>query len=151
MAACAKYPFVAVDIGNSRLKFGLYEAACDAALPAPNRVLDFDPEKDALERVAAWMAPWTVEHVYHLFVVELRRADRDATLEKLREAGVGAGIHYPIPIHLQKAYAELGQGPGSFPVTEAAARRILSLPLYPEMTRDHVDRVALALGRALGR
>ncbi len=55
-----KYPFVAVDIGNSRLKFGLYEAAGEGELPAPNRVLDFDPEKDALDRVAAWLGPWTV-------------------------------------------------------------------------------------------
>jgi dTDP-4-amino-4,6-dideoxygalactose transaminase len=94
-------------------------------------------------------APWTIEHVYHLYVVRLRRADREATLRRLHEAGVGAGIHYPIPIHLQEAYADLNLGPGSFPVTEEAARCILSLPIYPEMTREHVDIVAKALWEAL--
>jgi dTDP-4-amino-4,6-dideoxygalactose transaminase len=96
-------------------------------------------------------APWTVEHVYHLFVVEMLRADRDEVLAKLHKDGVGAGIHYPTPIHLQGAYAELGQGPGSFPVTEKAAGRILSLPLYPEMTREQVEKVSRALAKALGR
>ena len=79
-------------------------------------------------------APWTVEHVYHLFVVQLRRASRDVVLKALQESGVGCGIHYPIPIHRQGAYTDLGLGPGRFPAAEAAARRILSLPLYPEMT-----------------
>jgi type III pantothenate kinase len=55
------YPFVAVDIGNSRLKFGLYEAPSEANAPVPDRTLDFDPEKDAHERIAAWLAPWNVE------------------------------------------------------------------------------------------
>jgi dTDP-4-amino-4,6-dideoxygalactose transaminase len=94
-------------------------------------------------------APWTREHVYHLFVVQLRRANRDSVLQRLHEAGIGAGIHYPVPIHLQGAYRELGLGPGSFPVAEQAAGRILSLPLYPEMTREQVETVARALAAAL--
>src|SRR5262245_607253 len=94
-------------------------------------------------------APWTAEHVYHLFVVQLRRADRDRVLEALHQAGVGAGIHYPIPIHLQGAYADLGLGPGAFPVAERAARRILSLPIYPEMTRAQVTEVIAHLRRGL--
>jgi dTDP-4-amino-4,6-dideoxygalactose transaminase len=94
-------------------------------------------------------APWCAEHVYHLFVVRLRRADRDAVLKRLHAEGIGAGVHYPVPIHLQEAYAGLGLGPGSFPVTEDAARRILSLPLYPELSREQVGAVAEALGRAL--
>ena len=94
-------------------------------------------------------APWTVEHVYHLFVVQLNRASRDDVLKALQERGVGCGIHYPIPIHLQGAYADLGLGQGRFPSAEAAARRVLSLPLYPEMTRGHVDEVARALRDAL--
>jgi dTDP-4-amino-4,6-dideoxygalactose transaminase len=93
-------------------------------------------------------APWTAEHVYHLFVVRLRRADRDAVLKRLQAEGVGAGIHYPIPIHRQEAYAELGLGAGAFPVTEDLARRILSLPLYPEMSREQVATVARALQSA---
>jgi dTDP-4-amino-4,6-dideoxygalactose transaminase len=94
-------------------------------------------------------APWTAEHVYHLFVVHLRRADRDSVLGRLRQSGVGAGIHYPVPIHLQEAYADLGLGPGSFPVTEGSARRILSLPLYPELTRGQAEAVVRSLREAL--
>jgi dTDP-4-amino-4,6-dideoxygalactose transaminase len=110
--------------------------------------------REELEPLAAEVkspgeAPWTVEHVYHLFVVRLRRADRDRVLKALHEAGVGAGVHYPIPIHLQGAYADLGLGPGAFPVVEQAARQILSLPVYPEMTRGQVTEVVAHLRRAL--
>jgi dTDP-4-amino-4,6-dideoxygalactose transaminase len=93
-------------------------------------------------------ASWTVEHIYHVFVIRLRRADRDRVFRSLRAAGIGVGIHYPIPIHLQGAYADLHHGPASFPHAESAARQILSLPLYPEMTRDQVISVAQALDRA---
>jgi dTDP-4-amino-4,6-dideoxygalactose transaminase len=94
-------------------------------------------------------APWTARHAYHLYVIRLRRAGRDTTLRRLQAAGVGAGIHYPIAIHLQGAYADLGLGPGSFPVTEALCEQILSLPIYPEMTREQVAFVATALKEAL--
>ena len=111
--------------------------------------------REALEPLAAEVElpgemAWTVEHVYHLFVIGLRRADRDSVLKRLQAAGIGAGVHYPIPIHLQKAYADLSLGPGSFPMTERAAQRILSLPLYPEMTRDQVEQVARPPGRNPG-
>ena len=84
-----------------------------------------------------------VEHVYHLYVIEL--ANRDRVLEELSSRGIGAGIHYPVPIHLQAAYRPLGFGEGSFPVTEAAAKRVLSLPLYPEMAEADVRRVVGAV------
>jgi dTDP-4-amino-4,6-dideoxygalactose transaminase len=93
-------------------------------------------------------AIWTVEHVYHLYVVRVRRADRDRVLSALHQMGIGAGVHYPIPIHLQEAYADLGLGAGCYPNAEAAARQILSLPLFPEMTYDQVNLVAEALCRA---
>ena len=93
----------------------------------------------------------TREHVYHLYVVRLRDADRDLVLSRLHAAGIGAGVHYPRPIHLQGAYADLGHGPGDFPEAEAAAREILSLPMYPELTRDMVAEVVCALEAALGR
>jgi dTDP-4-amino-4,6-dideoxygalactose transaminase len=96
-------------------------------------------------------APWSVEHVYHLFVIKLRSADRDTVQKRLVAEGIGAGIHYPVPIHLQEAYANLGLGPGSFPVSEDAARRILSLPLFPELSREQVGVVAGVLRQALGR
>jgi dTDP-4-amino-4,6-dideoxygalactose transaminase len=84
-----------------------------------------------------------VEHVYHLYVVQLE--DRDRVKSALAELGIGAGIHYPVPIHLQAAYRELGFGPGSFPVTENAANRVLSLPMYPELADSDAGRVAEAL------
>jgi dTDP-4-amino-4,6-dideoxygalactose transaminase len=85
-------------------------------------------------------------HVYHLYVIEVE--ERDAVREKLAEQGVESGIHYPIPIHLQPAYAELGYAPGSFPKTEASAKRLLSLPMFPEITRAQIERVVSALAAA---
>ncbi len=85
-------------------------------------------------------------HVYHLYVVEVEQRDRVAAV--LRERGVATGIHYPIPIHLQPAYAELNLGRGTFPQTERAAERILSLPMFPELTDEQIDLVADALASA---
>jgi dTDP-3-amino-3,4,6-trideoxy-alpha-D-glucose transaminase len=82
-------------------------------------------------------------HVYHLFIVET--GERDALREFLTERGIQTGIHYPIPIHLQEAYRDLGFGPGSFPHAEALARRALSLPMYPELTEEQIGRVAGAV------
>lgn len=88
-----------------------------------------------------------LEHVYHLFVVQV--AERDRVLADLTAQGVGAGIHYPVPIHLQEAYRHREVGRGAFPLTEAAARRVLSLPMYPEMTDADADAVARALIQAV--
>ena len=79
-------------------------------------------------------------HVYHLYVV--RVFQRDELLSYLGAMGIGCGVHYPIPIHLQEAFSDLGKGEGSFPVTERLASEILSLPMYPEMTESSVDIVA---------
>lgn len=92
------------------------------------------------------VAPGNVD-VWHLYVIRVE--ERDRVLDELHAAGIGAGIHYPYPVHLTKAYAELGLGPGSFPVAEAAADRILSLPLYPHITADQQARVVSALASAL--
>ena len=79
------------------------------------------------------------EDVWHLYVV--RVAERDRVLTALTEAGVGAGIHYPTPLHLTRAYADLGYGPGSFPVAERAATEILSLPMFPHLTAEQQEHV----------
>ena len=84
-------------------------------------------------RVSAW----------HLYVV--RTGQRDALLTHLRERGIGAGIHYPVPLHLQPAFRWLGYAPGDFPVAEAWAGECLSLPLYPELGEADQDRVAAAV------
>jgi dTDP-4-amino-4,6-dideoxygalactose transaminase len=87
--------------------------------------------------------PGYSESVYHLYVI--RVADRDGLAAHLKERGVSAGIHYPVPIHLQPAYSELGYSAGSFPVSEQAAHEILSLPMYAELTEGQIEHVAEAV------
>jgi len=81
-----------------------------------------------------------VRHVYHLYVV--RSPDRDRLLERLKGRGIGAGIHYPIPLHRQPAYIELGYGEVSLPHTERGAEEVLSLPIFPEITDQQLSYVA---------
>jgi len=84
-------------------------------------------------------------HSYHLYVVRAQR--RDALLTRLCEEGIGAQVHYPVPVHLQPAYTGLGFGPGSLPHTERAAAEVVSLPLYPEMSEDALDATCEAIRR----
>jgi dTDP-4-amino-4,6-dideoxygalactose transaminase len=86
-------------------------------------------------------------HVYHVYVV--RTDDRERLRDALGRHGIQTGIHYPIPVHLQPAHADLGYGAGDFPHAEAAAREVLSLPLFPEMTRDQVETVAAGVSAAV--
>ncbi|HMJ81830.1 MAG TPA: DegT/DnrJ/EryC1/StrS family aminotransferase [Vicinamibacterales bacterium] len=87
------------------------------------------------------------EHIYHLYVIET--ADRDRLHQHLRERQIDTGIHYPVPAHLQEACAPLGYKAGDFPKTEAAAARILSLPMYPELSDLQIDYVVEAVANAL--
>jgi len=86
------------------------------------------------------------KHVYHLYT--LRSSDRHSLQAALTAAGIHTGIHYSVPVHMQPAYADLGYGPGAFPQAEAAAKQVLSLPLYPELTPDAVKRVVSAVRQA---
>jgi len=88
-------------------------------------------------------------HVYHLYVIDTN--DRYAMRNKLEEAGVATGIHYPLPLHLQPALAHLGYRQGDLPCCEAMAARSLSLPMFPELTRDQVRRIAAIAGAAAER
>jgi dTDP-4-amino-4,6-dideoxygalactose transaminase len=88
------------------------------------------------------------EHVWHLYVIRVPR--RDHILRCLHDEGIQAGIHYPVPVHLQPAFRHLGYGPGDFPVAEGAATQLLSLPLYPQITEEQQVRVVDAVRRALG-
>jgi dTDP-4-amino-4,6-dideoxygalactose transaminase len=81
--------------------------------------------------------------VYHLFVV--RAQDRDELMKNLAAAGIGTGIHYPIPLHLQKAYETLGYSKGDFPVTENVAAEIVSLPMFPGLRADQQEAVLNAV------
>jgi len=89
-------------------------------------------------KVAAYAEP-----VYHLYII--CAPERDKLQAYLREKGISTGIHYPIPIHLQKAYPELGYHSGDFPVTEKLAGEILSLPMFPELTNEQVANVVNAV------
>jgi dTDP-4-amino-4,6-dideoxygalactose transaminase len=84
--------------------------------------------------------PSSSRAVYHLYVV--RTQNRDELQKHLNEAGVGTGIHYPIPVHLQAAYASFGWKKGDFPQSEEAAEQILSLPMFAGLTADQQKRVA---------
>jgi dTDP-4-amino-4,6-dideoxygalactose transaminase len=77
--------------------------------------------------------------VFYVYVVQVR--GRDLLYHHLLEQGIGCGIHYPTPIHLQPACQQYGYSRGSFPVTEAACERILSLPMYPELTGEQLHAV----------
>lgn len=90
-------------------------------------------------------APWTGQHVYHLFVVRILGKNRDLIMKGLGEKGIQSGIHYPKPVHLQNAYQDLGLGRGAFPVSELVADDIVSLPMFPEMTDAQVDHVVATL------
>jgi dTDP-4-amino-4,6-dideoxygalactose transaminase len=86
-------------------------------------------------------------HVWHLFVV--RHPERDRLRRELEDRGIHTGLHYPIPLHLQKAYRHLGHAAGDFPVAEQIGRECLTLPLYPEMTTQQQDAVVHALHEIL--
>jgi dTDP-4-amino-4,6-dideoxygalactose transaminase len=90
--------------------------------------------------------PWG-RHVYHVYT--LRADDRDGLQASLLAEGIQTGIHYPVPAHLQPAYADLGYGRGAFPRAETAAEQVLSLPLYPELSAQSVAEVAGAVKKAI--
>ncbi len=106
---------------------------------------------EALKDAAAIETPkessWA-EAVYHLYVIQVD--NRDEIKQKLNEAGIGAAIHYPRPLHLQACYDFLGQGKGSFPVSERAGERVLSLPNYPEMTEGMLVEVVGKVKEVVG-
>jgi len=104
---------------------------------------------DALRGIIRRVAPQAgAQHAHHLYVV--RTEDRDGLREALARQGISTGIHYPQPIHRMPGYAFLGFAAGSLPHSEALAREVLSLPLYPELHDEEVDRVTAAIRDCLG-
>jgi dTDP-4-amino-4,6-dideoxygalactose transaminase len=102
-----------------------------------NRMLAGDPT------ILTPTEPSVSRAVYHLYVV--RVADRDGMMEHLKQAEIGTGIHYPIPLHQQKAYAGMAYGADAFPVTERVTPEILSLPMFPQLTAEQQARVVEAV------
>jgi dTDP-4-amino-4,6-dideoxygalactose transaminase len=86
-------------------------------------------------------------HVYHVYAVQVE--GRDGVMRQLEEKGVVCGVHYPVPVHLQEAYASLGHAEGAFPVSERIADKFLSLPMYPELTDAQIDFVIEAMAEAV--
>lgn len=86
-------------------------------------------------------------HVYHVYAIRVR--DRNELIQALAERGVGSGIHYPVPVHLQEAYRSLGYMRGAFPVAEQCADEFLSLPMYPELTEEQVNLVVEAVSESV--
>ena len=148
-----KYVHVTSEGWNSRL-----DAIQAAVLSAKLKKLD---EWNTLRRAAADhyrnafaglpinlpVVPENAEHVYHLYVVRLE--DREFLRQELSKEGIGTGLHYPIPLHLQKAYASLGLKNGQYPNTERSAKTILSLPMHPALTAQQIEQVAAACAKIL--
>jgi dTDP-4-amino-4,6-dideoxygalactose transaminase len=131
---------------NSRMD-GIQAAVLEVKLPhleAGNRkrraiAVQYDRQLQAAPGVITpSRAPWN-QHVYHIYAI--RVPDRDNVIRSLAGKGVGSGIHYPIPVHLQGAYRSLGYGRGAFPIAEQCAEEFISLPMFPELTGDQVDYV----------
>lgn len=126
------------------------------------RLRHLDEENDARRRLAAIydarlaglpvvrpVARPDDRHVYHLYAIQTER--RDELRAYLQARGIGTAIHYPVPVHCQPAYEHLGYGPGSLPITERAAERLLSLPMYPDLSVDAPAVVASAIAEFFGQ
>jgi dTDP-4-amino-4,6-dideoxygalactose transaminase len=107
----------------------------------------YDALLQTVPGVVAPVEPPGSKSAYHLYVV--RVSHRDQVLSKLTEAGIGTGIHYPVPVHLQNAYADLGYQRGDLPVTEKLSSEILSLPMFPHLTAEDQQRVVRELAKAI--
>jgi dTDP-4-amino-4,6-dideoxygalactose transaminase len=105
---------------------------------------------DAFKGIPQLVVPQTApgrSHVHNIFA--LRVADRTKFMRHMESKGIACGIHYPVPIHLQEAYAALEMGRGSFPVAELCAGEFVSLPIYPELSPDQIQRVIAAVKEAV--
>ncbi len=100
------------------------------------------------EEVTAPVEAEYARHVYHVYAIRVKQ--RDEVMQQLERKGIGCGVHYPVPVHLQKAYSHLGYGRGAFPVAEAIADEFVSLPMYPELSNGQVDYVIEAVTEAVG-
>ena len=108
----------------------------------------YDESLAGVKQIARPRAAEGCDHVYHLYVVQAER--RDGLCDYLAGKGIATGVHYPIPIHLQPVYAEFGHRRGDFPAAERCADRIMSLPIFPEITKEEVAYVANAVEEAYG-
>lgn len=97
-----------------------------------------DQEEIGIPQEAAY-----AKHVYHIYAIRVQA--RDEVMQRLEKKGISCGVHYPVPVHLQEAYASLGHERGSFPISEATSDEFISLPMFPELTNSQIDAVADAV------
>lgn len=132
---------------NARMD-GIQGAILDVKLKRLEKWNDLRREKaelyaQYLKNVPGIVLPETApynRHVFHVYAIRVN--NRDGLMKHLQSRGVGCGIHYPIPLHLQEAYSWMGHKPGDFPVAEATASQFVSLPIYPELTEKQIEYVA---------
>ncbi len=104
--------------------------------------LEYNRAFDGMGEVITPFEASYARHVYHVYVIRVE--ERDEVTRFLRERAIQCAVHYPIPIHLQKAYQDLGYKPGSLPISEQIARQFISLPMFPELTEAQINMVVLA-------
>lgn len=136
----------AIQAGVLRIKLKRLVAWNDAR--RKNAALYDELLKD-VDGVATVAAAKYSDSVYHLYVIMVE--DRDDLQGYLSGKGIATGLHYPLPLHMQKAYKHLGYTEGDFPIAERSAKRLLSLPMFPELTRDQIEYVADAISQFMSR
>jgi len=109
--------------------------------------LEYDRAFAGIDEVRTPFEANYAQHVYHIYAIRVQ--ERNEVRRFLEEQGIGCGVHYPIPIHLQEAYRGLGYTEGAFPIAEGLAKEILSLPMFPELTEAQIRMVAMTVKEAL--
>ncbi len=110
--------------------------------------LEYNEAFGGIEEVLTPLEAKYARHVYHVYAVRVK--ERDSALRYLQEKGVGCAVHYPVPIHLQEAGRNLGYTKGAFPISENLANEFLSLPMFPELTKEQIEYVADCVSEAVG-
>jgi len=120
----------------------------EANLLRRERALQYNQAFEGIEGIATPFEADCARHVYHVYAIRVQ--ERDEVRRFLEEKGIGCGVHYPIPIHLQEACRSLGYTEGAFPVTENLAEEFLSLPMFPELTEQQTEYVASCVSEVVG-
>jgi dTDP-4-amino-4,6-dideoxygalactose transaminase len=110
--------------------------------------LEYNQAFAGIDEVLTPLEAKYARHVYHVYAVQLQ--ERDAVMRTLQKKGVGCAVHYPVPIHLQEAGRNLGYAKGAFPIAENLANQFLSLPMFPELTKEQIEYVADCVSEAVG-
>ncbi|PYJ65541.1 MAG: erythromycin biosynthesis sensory transduction protein eryC1, partial [Verrucomicrobia bacterium] len=120
----------------------------EANLLRRERALQYNQAFAGIDGVATPFEADYARHVYHVYAIRVQ--ERDELRRSLEEKGIGCGVHYPIPIHLQEACRSLDYTRGAFPVAENLADEFLSLPMFPELTEEQTEYVASCVSEAVG-